>query len=218
MKKLMVLAYHMAVGHRAAAAMVCAIAAVALGAKADWSNPVTPQATLGDALFSPAKVDKTPSTTALQAYYKCYVIEMAGGVQAVTAQVKEMGFDGVWDSEITKVDYFMNDSASTFESSTQQYKMPASMSDARGPVEIDAGNAYLVVFFSAEADWFWDEGYPTDYLVVGNWHMEPDQMAFNDKAPGTTLGWQSYSDVPEPTSGLLLLLGMAGLALKRKRA
>ena len=33
---------------------------------------------------------------------------------------------------------------------------------------------------------------------------------------GTSLGgWQS---VPEPTSGLLLLLGMAGLALKRKRS
>ena len=30
-----------------------------------------------------------------------------------------------------------------------------------------------------------------------------------------TTGWQS---VPEPTSGLLLLLGVAGLALKRKRA
>ncbi len=29
-------------------------------------------------------------------------------------------------------------------------------------------------------------------------------------------GW--YQPVPEPTSGLLLLLGMAGLALKRKRA
>ena len=29
---------------------------------------------------------------------------------------------------------------------------------------------------------------------------------------------QGYSPVPEPTSGLLLLLGMAGLALKRKRA
>ena len=36
------------------------------------------------------------------------------------------------------------------------------------------------------------------------------QLAIN--TPG---GWQS---VPEPTSGLLLLLGMAGLALKRKRA
>ena len=29
---------------------------------------------------------------------------------------------------------------------------------------------------------------------------------------------QGYTAVPEPTSGLLLLLGMAGLALKRKRA
>ena len=39
-------------------------------------------------------------------------------------------------------------------------------------------------------------------------------------ADGTTAygsaGW--YSAAPEPTSGLLLLLGMAGLALKRKRA
>ncbi|MBQ6341074.1 MAG: PEP-CTERM sorting domain-containing protein [Kiritimatiellae bacterium] len=28
----------------------------------------------------------------------------------------------------------------------------------------------------------------------------------------------NFTAVPEPTSGLLLLLGMAGLALKRKRA
>lgn len=33
----------------------------------------------------------------------------------------------------------------------------------------------------------------------------------------STASWTSMS-VPEPTSGLLLLLGMAGLALKRKRA
>ena len=31
-------------------------------------------------------------------------------------------------------------------------------------------------------------------------------------------GWYATAPVPEPTSGLLLLLGMAGLALKRKRA
>ena len=31
-------------------------------------------------------------------------------------------------------------------------------------------------------------------------------------------GWYATGSVPEPTSGLLLLLGVAGLALKRKRA
>ena len=33
-----------------------------------------------------------------------------------------------------------------------------------------------------------------------------------------TSNWNSYGSVPEPTSGLLMLLGMAGLALRRKRA
>ena len=36
-------------------------------------------------------------------------------------------------------------------------------------------------------------------------------------ASGLSGGWQSAA-VPEPTSGLLMLLGMAGLALRRKRA
>ena len=39
---------------------------------------------------------------------------------------------------------------------------------------------------------------------------------FGDTVAYSTAGW--YSTVPEPTSGLLMLLGMAGLALKRKRA
>lgn len=30
--------------------------------------------------------------------------------------------------------------------------------------------------------------------------------------------WKAVSDVPEPTSGLLMLVGLAGLALRRKRA
>ena len=37
-------------------------------------------------------------------------------------------------------------------------------------------------------------------------------------ATGTTATAWSTAAVPEPTSGLLLLIGMAGLALRRKRA
>ena len=33
-----------------------------------------------------------------------------------------------------------------------------------------------------------------------------------------TAGWKEITNVPEPTSGLLLLIGVAGLALKRRRA
>ena len=40
-------------------------------------------------------------------------------------------------------------------------------------------------------------------------------LAYGTFAAGTQGGWTA---VPEPTSGLLMLLGMAGLALKRKRA
>ncbi len=43
------------------------------------------------------------------------------------------------------------------------------------------------------------------------------QVAAMDLSSGySTAGW--YTAVPEPTSGLLMLLGMAGLALRRRRA
>ena len=41
-----------------------------------------------------------------------------------------------------------------------------------------------------------------------------DKMADSDYGEG----WYASSSVPEPTSGLLLLLGVAGLALRRRRA
>ena len=44
---------------------------------------------------------------------------------------------------------------------------------------------------------------------------EAKQIAWGSQAANT---WQSTAAVPEPTSGLLMLVGLAGLALRRRRA
>ena len=52
-----------------------------------------------------------------------------------------------------------------------------------------------------------------------NVNVQNSTMAANVKRAESAFTYVTASaSVPEPTSGLLLLLGMAGLALKRKRA
>ena len=82
-------------------------------------------------------------------------------------------------------------------------------------------NAFVVLFNNASA------ADATYYAYTGTKESAkvgsggaPIDLAFGDFSTATS-GWQSMagpSPIPEPTSGLLLLLGVAGLALKRKRA
>jgi len=69
----------------------------------------------------------------------------------------------------------------------------------------------VVAFSSASAD-------ANDQVrVFGATANGSGQLAF-DPASGQGSATQGWATVPEPTSGMLLLLGVAGLALKRKRA
>lgn len=84
-----------------------------------------------------------------------------------------------------------------------------------------AGDTYgQIVFFNAEtaddATYFYVSNMATATLDAEN----PTTMAFLSQktAMSNASNWTAVSDVPEPTSGILLLLGMAGLALRRKRA
>ena len=82
-------------------------------------------------------------------------------------------------------------------------------------------NAYVAILKDAENMFISDIANNTiDELDVTIYSFNEaktgDIWALNDATAGYSApGWYN---VPEPTSGLLLLLGMAGLALKRKRA
>ncbi len=57
------------------------------------------------------------------------------------------------------------------------------------------------------------------YTGKGSSGIETFAIDFGAQYAGGYVGtWSATSAVPEPTSGLLLLIGMAGLALRRKRA
>ena len=85
-------------------------------------------------------------------------------------------------------------------------------------------SAYVVliqdgkVFLQAEEYFLYDDMDET-LSVIGVNSMATKFTRDTDatKAFGSD-GWYTTSTVPEPTSGLLLLLGVAGLALRRRRA
>ena len=73
---------------------------------------------------------------------------------------------------------------------------------------------YFVVFNNADA------ASATEYAIVSDPNKEYSGMAGKYVVSGdfsTLPTWESTA-VPEPTTGLLVLLGVAGLALRRRRA
>ncbi|MBO5643447.1 MAG: PEP-CTERM sorting domain-containing protein [Kiritimatiellae bacterium] len=83
----------------------------------------------------------------------------------------------------------------------------------------DIVNSYMVIFDATTAATAKYYAYTEAASTTINAAGADGNINFGSFADATasTGGWQS-TDVPEPTSGLLLLLGVAGLALKRKRA
>ena len=88
--------------------------------------------------------------------------------------------------------------------------------------DYNVGNVYAAVIVTHETDG------KVDFYSANTMYGESTALQL-DGVGGAALGWGAGATespattwnaaaVPEPTSGLLLLLGVAGLALKRKRA
>jgi hypothetical protein len=77
---------------------------------------------------------------------------------------------------------------------------------------VDDGNIFISATKSVT-------GSDTGSVTIGSQSVSTPSKSTIEFAAGdkfSAAGW--YTAVPEPTSGLLLLLGMAGLALRRKQA
>ena len=99
------------------------------------------------------------------------------------------------------------------------------LSSSDAVTSTDAGQAFTLIIVdkdvnsldSFEGNYYLYTGSSDDPGVLPG--VTPVYYAqFTDSNSIAQSDWQTMGAVPEPTSGLLMLLGMAGLALKRKRA
>ena len=87
----------------------------------------------------------------------------------------------------------------------------------------NAGEKMVFAFITSagiveDANWAVSGDISTSGYVYTPPATKPGDLSFTYAAGSVTSGTFTTSAVPEPTSGLLLLLGMAGLALRRKQA
>jgi hypothetical protein len=102
----------------------------------------------------------------------------------------------------------------------------AAFNKTTGASDLAAGTQYYVQVILKDGAWTYESAIAKTAATPDNGNLTINfttgagfaESGAKVNFTGTNYGWTQTTDVPEPTSGLLLLLGVAGLTLKRKRA
>ena len=116
--------------------------------------------------------------------------------------------------------YFFNTDGSEFtdlpSSTDVDYKMNQFTATTADKFEV--GKTYLAQLVITGADYEYTTGKQAFTVGAATPSLNFSNGTDFDTFTGTSYAKGDWAAVPEPTSGLLLLLGMAGLALRRKQA
>ncbi len=187
-----------------AAAIVCA-AVLAQAASVSWQSGV---------VFVPSD-DK--GTLSAKADYK--IADSATATMYLFALADETAYnkvasDGVWATYGSKLD------TATKSTSTLSSSKFATLTTDGYAANSTAYSAILITYKDADGkDWYLENMAKVDINDLGGDGSIGNLARYNGgiNTQGQIASWGTES-VPEPTSGLLMLIGLAGLALKRKRA
>ena len=143
---------------------------------------------------------------------------LADTYSTFTANVTKLAAGDITGTEFVKyvTDNKTYETASQLVTTTRPPSTKINVNQESGSYSAgDTVNGYIVLFDTADASDAAYFAYTATKSATVNAAGGNISLAYGTFAAGTQGGWTA---VPEPTSGLLLLLGMAGLALKRKRA
>ena len=108
--------------------------------------------------------------------------------------------------------------ASADATGVNKYAKGTASLDLTGPTDYTApATAYAAVIYIDTANEM-VMGNVASAVVESSQAVKVAQLANNIGGTGAATAWASTAAVPEPTSGLLMLVGLAGLALRRRRA